>query len=98
MWLFNWIGMLWPRPFKEVMCMRYLGLDVGKRYVQACLLNDDGSVVREGRYRYDEDGLEDISFLLDEDDMAVLESTGNLWVRIYDLLRDRVLGLSWLIL
>ena len=47
--------------------MRYIGLDVGKRYVQACLLN--------------------------EDDMAVLESTGNLWVRIYDLLRDRVLML-----
>ena len=40
--------------------MRYLGLDVGKRYVQACLLNEDGSVVRERRYRYDEDGLKNI--------------------------------------
>ncbi len=77
-----------PRPFGGDH-MRYIGLDVGKKYVQACLLNDDGSVVRERRYRYDEDGLRDISFLLDEDDMAALESTGNLWVRIYDLLRDR---------
>ncbi len=69
--------------------MRYIGLDVGKKYVQACLLNEDGSILRERRYRYDEDGLRDILSLLDEDDMAALESTGNLWVRIYDLLRDR---------
>ncbi len=36
--------------------MKYLGLDVGKRYVQACLLDDD-SIIRERRYRYDEDDL-----------------------------------------
>ena len=38
--------------------MRYLGLDVGKRYVQACLLNDDGSILRERRYRYDENDMQ----------------------------------------
>ena len=78
-----------PRPFREVIIMRYIGLDVGKKYVQACLLNEDGSILREQRYRYDEDGLRDILSLLDDNDMAVLESTGNLWVRIYDLLKDK---------
>ncbi len=63
--------------------MKYLGLDVGKRYVQACLLNDDGSVVRERRYRYDEDGLRDILSLLNADiiglkkDISVILGSGD---------------------
>ena len=69
---------------------RYIGIDVGKRRCQACIIDDEGSVRDEFNFNNASDG---IQTLLDRASStgckAVLESTGNLWIRLYEVLEDR---------
>lgn len=69
--------------------MRYIGVDVGKRRCQACIMDEEGSVMDEFPFENTRDG---IRRLLEqtgsESRKAVLESTGNLWLRIYESLEE----------
>ena len=68
---------------------RYLGIDVGKKLCQACIMDEEGSVRDEFRFNNASDGIQD---LLDRasptECKAVLESTGNLWIRLYEALEN----------
>ena len=63
--------------------MKYIGVDVGKKKCQACIMDEDGGVLDEFRFTNTGEG---IRILLervgDRECKAVVESTGNLWLRI----------------
>jgi transposase len=68
---------------------RYIGIDVGKRRCQACIIDDERSVREEFNFNNTSDGIRN---LLDRASStqcrAVLESTGNLWIRLYEALES----------
>lgn len=60
--------------------MRYLGLDVHKRIVQACVLDADGTVLASLRFALTRDSLVDFARQhLDDDCALALEATTNTW-------------------
>ena len=69
--------------------MKYIGIDVGKNRCQACITDQEGKILDEFRFTNNGEG---ISSLLnrvgDADSKAVVESTGNLWLRNYEALED----------
>jgi hypothetical protein len=75
-----------PNP-KEVNETRCIGIDVGKRRCQACVMDEQGSIVEEFVFENSFGGL---SYLVGKvkpgPAKAVVESTGNLWLRIYEAL------------
>jgi transposase len=68
---------------------RYIGIDVGKRRCQACVTDEHGLIVDEFVF---ENSFEGISYLVGKvkpgPAKAVVESTGNLWLRIYEALES----------
>lgn len=67
--------------------MRYIGIDIGKRRCQACVMYEERSVIDEFPFSNAREGIEKLlDGLPDEDCRAVVESTGNLWLSIYESL------------
>ena len=67
---------------------RYIGLDVSKRKCRACIMDYEGFVLDEFSFENNTDGIDDLLTRLSMDDRVVMESTGNLWLNIYDKLED----------
>jgi transposase len=67
-----------------------VGIDIHKRRCQACLKDEKGRLIGEVSFARDHDGITSFHRLLQNHGEAkiVLESTGNLWVPIYDTLTD----------
>jgi hypothetical protein len=70
--------------------MNHLGIVVGKRKCRPALKDERGMILDE--FFFDDDGNE-IHNLLSRIQshgkcVAVLESTGNMWMRIYDILEE----------
>ena len=72
--------------------MNHLGIDVGKRKCRAALKDDRGKILDEFFFGNNSQGiLELIKRIYDHGTKkcnAVLESTGNMWMRIHDTLED----------
>lgn len=70
--------------------MLNVGLDVHKRICQACLKDERGSIVEEFRFPNTREGASRLAMILRKhgDARVVLESTGNLWVKLYDRLDE----------
>ena len=72
--------------------MNHLGIDVGKRKCRTALKDDRGKTLDEFFLGNNSDGiLELIKRIYDHGTKkcnAVLESTGNMWMRIHDILED----------
>ena len=69
--------------------MKYVGIDVHKKMCQAAVLDEDGTFLDEVRFENSEKGIgEFVSQLacLNDEVKAVVESTGNLWIPVYDTL------------
>ena len=69
--------------------MRYVGVDVSKRKCRAAFIDEDGEVVDEFSFRNDFVGISMFLSRLSLGDRVVMESTGNLWVNLYDVLEER---------
>ena len=66
------------------------GLDVHKRYTTYCVMDDEGSIIREGRCANDELlYLPVFSWKMKEERRAVMEAGGN-WYHVYDLVEPMV--------
>ena len=67
-----------------------VGVDIHKRICQACLKDERGSIVEEFRFRNNQEGVAKLAMVLKKHGEAkvALESTGNLWVKIYDRLDE----------
>jgi transposase len=64
--------------------MLYVGVDVHKKVCNACIENGEGRVVEEPVFSNDSRGVEVLlEALRGGEAKAVLESTGNLWLRLY---------------
>ena len=67
--------------------MRYIGVDVGKNRCQACIMDEEGVVVEEFPFTNTWEGIQALLEKTgDTKSKAVVESTGNLWLRIYEAL------------
>ncbi|HDO41356.1 MAG TPA: IS110 family transposase [Candidatus Bathyarchaeota archaeon] len=69
--------------------MRYVGVDVSKRKCRAAFIDEDGEIVEEFSFRNDFVGISMFLSRLSLGDRVVMESTGNLWVNLYDALEER---------
>ncbi len=66
--------------------IRYVGLDVHKRIVQACVLDDSGAVVLRHRFTLSRETLVEFArALLTKEDRVVLEATTNTWMVVQTL-------------
>ena len=65
-----------------------VGIDIHKKRCQACLKDEKGRMIEELSFPRDEEGIGSFRRLLQNHGEAkiVLESTGNLWIPIYDTL------------
>lgn len=67
--------------------MNHLGIDVGKRKCRAALKDDKGKILNEFFFGNDKQGIQDLLSKIPSKEIgatqAVIESTGNMWIRIY---------------
>jgi transposase len=72
--------------------MNHLGIDVGKRKCRAALKDDKGKILDEFFFGNDKQGIQDLLSKVPSKEIsathAVLESTGNMWMRIHDTLEE----------
>jgi transposase len=72
--------------------LNHLGIDVGKRKCRAALKDDKGKIVNEFFFGNDANGISDLLSIVKTNSttttQAVLESTGNMWMRIHDTLEE----------
>ena len=69
--------------------MNHLGIDVGKRKCRAALKDDKGKILDEFFFGNERNGIHNLLSRIQSHGkcVAVLESTGNMWMRIHDTLR-----------
>jgi len=67
----------------------YVGVDIGKAKCSAALMNQTGTIEKEFFFENSKSGIEHLTSLLTCEDQVVMESTGNLWLSIYDALEHR---------
>jgi transposase len=67
-----------------------VGIDVGKRFCQAALKAEDGRLLDELRFENTSLGIQELlaHIRIHGEARAVLESTGNYWIRIHDTLEN----------
>jgi len=66
-----------------------VGIDVGKHRCRAAVMGEGGSIIEEFVFTNNHQGLERLSSRLAIDDRVVMESTGSVWINLYDYLDDR---------
>lgn len=75
------------KPGQEVTEIpRYIGIDIGKRKCRACIMDEKGLVLDEFDFENNRRCIDEIAVKLSTDDRVVMESTGNLWLNLYDSL------------
>jgi len=69
--------------------VKYVGIDVHKKYCQAAVLDDEGELLDQIRFLNKKEDIKEFAMKLTtfrDDVKAVVESTGNLWIQIHDIL------------
>ena len=69
--------------------VRYVGIDVGKARCRAALMSQKGDIESEFFFENNSRGISNLVSALTDEDKVVMESTGNLWLNIYDALDHR---------
>ena len=69
--------------------LRYVGVDVGKRKCRAAFVDGDGVLIKEFSFVNDFSGIEGFVRELSEGDAVVMESTGNLWLNLYEAVESQ---------
>jgi transposase len=69
--------------------VRYVGIDVGKARCRAALMNQTGTIEKEFFFENNNTGIANLVSTLTIEDKVVMESTGNLWLNLYDSLDQR---------
>lgn len=68
--------------------VRYIGVDIGKKRCRAAIMDDGGALVEEFSFINDSSGIDRFLSELSTDDRVVMESTGNLWVNLYEAIKE----------
>jgi transposase len=69
--------------------VKYVGVDVGKRKCRAAVVDEDGVLVEEFSFTNDFSGIEEFVSGLSTCERVVMESTGNLWVNLYEAVEEK---------
>lgn len=80
--------------------MIHLGIDVGKRKCRAAIKDDKGNTIDGFFFSNDKNDIFDLISRTQSYGKcsAVVEATGNMWMRIHDMLEDKEIGTDfWLI-
>ena len=78
-----------PEASREVKRkVRFVGIDVGKTRCQAAIMNEEGDLLDEFNFTNNHEGIEDLTCRLGPDDKAVMESTGSVWLNLYEHLEE----------
>jgi len=78
-----------PASHPEVTPVKYVGIDVHKKMCQVAVIDDDGELLDETRFRNTLEGIEEFAQRLtgfNDEVRGVVESTGNLWIQVHDRL------------
>jgi transposase len=70
----------------------YVGVDVHKKVCRAAMANDEGELAEEFCFMNSKKGIEDFMMKIEafgDRVLVAVESTANLWIRLYDSLEDR---------
>jgi transposase len=82
--------------------LNYIGVDIGKRNCVVCIMDSNGSIIKETNYNNTLEQAESFASSIRRkhgtESTAVCESTGNLWPTHIRHLRNMTLMLNWLIL
>jgi transposase len=83
-------GCLPPASQQEEYGMNSVGIDVGKKICRASIKDTHGAILGEFSFSNDSAGIESLIVNVKRygDARAVVESTGNMWIRIHDALED----------
>jgi len=66
-----------------------VGIDVGKHSCRAAVMDREGAVIDEFTFTNNHQGIAGLASRLSLEDRVVMESTGSLWMNVYDHLDDR---------
>jgi transposase len=73
----------------EVFALIYIGIDVHKKSCVACIKDKDGSVLNQLKFLNKRNGFDRLLKVIDgKPARAVVESTGNHWIRLYQTLEE----------
>jgi transposase len=75
----------------EVEMSVYVGIDVHKRFCQAALMGEDGTILHELKFENTQEGarnLADLAKSINPHVKAVVEPSANYWIKVYDRLED----------
>jgi len=76
-------------PTHEVVRMIYIGIDVHKKFCYACIKNKKGGIIEEFKFLNTNDGFTRLLRAIGaRPAKAVVESTGNLWLRLFLTLEE----------
>lgn len=77
-----------PTTPKGVEHVKYIGVDVGKNKCQACFMDESGQIIEEFPFINNWEGIQALVEKTSHGEKAVVESTGNMWLRIYEALEE----------
>ena len=69
--------------------MRYVGIDVGKHRCRAAVMDQGGLIIEEFAFTNSHQGIDDVASRLTVDDRVAIESTGSVWVNLYERFDER---------
>ncbi|RLF43102.1 MAG: IS110 family transposase [Thermoplasmata archaeon] len=73
--------------------MWYIGIDVHKKMCNACIKDRDGDIQKELKFLNKSTGIDKLLEVIDgREAKAVIESTGNMWLRLYLSLEEAGVG------
>jgi transposase len=68
--------------------MKYVGIDVGKQKCAVAVMDSEGRISDEFSFLNSNEGIQGLISRLSMNDMVVMESTGSVWVNLYDRLEQ----------
>jgi transposase len=70
--------------------MIYIGIDIDKKKCVACLQDETGHILNEIKFENKKSGFQTLlNIVKGREARAVIESTGNLWIRLYTVLEEK---------
>ena len=69
--------------------MRFVGVDIGKMKCRVAMMDQGGSILDEFTFTNNHEGIESLASRLGMDDRVVMESTGSVWLNLYNHLDEK---------
>ncbi len=79
-----------PEASREVKRkVRFVGIDVGKTKCRAAIMDEEGIMIDEFNFTNNLEGIQAFTSRFNAEDRAVMESTGSVWLKLYESLEEQ---------